>query len=421
MTTKTTFSFVAKKDEREKLELLETTRTDEIEVDGSDAAVSFDVIKGSLTANNKFYLDFGEKAPFHFFKCFPVDPNAVLVDTNNDSETVGDDAYVHPVVWGVAKVTSSKIDTVEVGDEYMAMLPIGESVSFDQAHVDNEGNLVVHRPTTNHGYNVFRKIHPDDALASKQYGDLALASSPGIITGYGLFFNLTRNGFYGADTVVMTAASSKVSLALAVFLKVFLEEEASDDNNKKVRVVGYTSISNKDFCNKTGLYDEVLGYDEVLSTECTKCCMVDVSGQAQTYQMNTKVILKNLVVGNASGTDDKKATFSSFTTYETLKLVLTMMGAPSFITNWLNPTQELYLIMNDAAALKREWGLEKYNKTIIKYGLAFCKAAEKWITIRRCDTESSIEQAYVDIVKGTVPPSETIVLDVAKAVSSRKK
>ena len=149
--------------------------------------------------------------------------------------------------------------------------------------------------------------------------------------------------------------------------------------------------------------------------------MIDVSGRAQSYQQNKKSIVKNFVIGNASGTDDKKATFSAFTMYETVKLVLLMMGAPTFILNWMNPIQELYLIPPDLVAFKKEWGLEKYNKTYWSYGLAFCKAAEKWISVRKCDTESSIEEAFVDIMAGSVPPSEAIILDVVKAVKSRKK
>lgn len=93
----------------------------------------------------------------------------------------------------------------------------------------------------------------------------------------------------------------------------------------------------------------------------------------------------------------------------------------NWLASWLNPVQELYLIMNDAAALKKEWGLEKYNRTVVEYGLTFCKAASAWITVRNCSTEESIEQAFVDVVQGTIPPSETIVMDVVKAVAHRKQ
>ena len=180
------YSFVTKKDESEKK--LELLRTDDGGGGGSsttDPMISFDIVKGSLSANNKFYLEFGEKAPFNFFKCYPVDEkNSTLVNKTTNS-TVGSSAtaYVHPTVWGIAQVKTSKLDNVKAGDQYLAMLPIGESVSFDKAHVDEaEGTLIVDRPETNPGYNVFTKIRqdePDVAYANPKYSDLALACFPG--------------------------------------------------------------------------------------------------------------------------------------------------------------------------------------------------------------------------------------------------
>jgi hypothetical protein len=177
----TSFSFVTKKDECKKLELIQTeSKVCEQHEDGpaaAAAAVTLDVIKGSFSANNKFYIEFGEKFPMFFFKCYPVDKNATLVETG--SMLGSDSPYVHPVVWGVARVSSSNVTGVSVGDEYLAMLPIGESVSFDKVHINEEGNLVVDRPATNLAYNVLQKIHPNNALASTEHGDLALASFPG--------------------------------------------------------------------------------------------------------------------------------------------------------------------------------------------------------------------------------------------------
>ena len=177
------YSFVTKKDGSEKkLELLRTDGGSGSST--TDPIVSFDIIKGSLSANNKFYLEFGEKAPFNFFKCYPVDENnAKIVETTNSTVGSSATAYVHPTVWGIAQVKTSKIENVKAGDQYLAMLPIGESVSFDKAHVDEaEGTLIVDRPETNPGYNAFTKIHqdePDVALANPKYSDLALACFPG--------------------------------------------------------------------------------------------------------------------------------------------------------------------------------------------------------------------------------------------------
>jgi hypothetical protein len=104
-------------------------------------------------------------------------------------------------VWGVAQVTKSSIDEVSVGTKYLAMLPMGETVSFSSACLDPEdsGKLIVHRPGTLEFYNTFNRIDPDDPLASPQDGDLALACFPGIVTGFGLYFRMIHTNCYNAD------------------------------------------------------------------------------------------------------------------------------------------------------------------------------------------------------------------------------
>lgn len=421
------FSFVTKREDRTSIELLQTTASDSKSKGKNDEDdIKFKILKGSLTANNKFYLDFGDKPPFHFFKCYPIVPeqsSLVSSSSNSNDDVVNNENYAHPCVWGIAQVTESQLDNVQVGTKYIAMLPIGESVSFRTPRVDTEDDnvLIVDRPTTNPDYNVFRKLDDED---DEHYEDLALACSPGIITGFGLNFHLRNCDFYGADALVVTSASSKVALALAVYLK-------HNDNPVTKKIIGYTSESNEEFCRKTGLYDEIMGYEDALNCERRakkkmKYVIVDIAGRGEVYNRNIQEpgieIVKLLSIGNASGTANKQSTFASFSMIAKVKLVLTMMGAPSMFSSWMNPVQELYLIFNHMADLKKEWGAEKLRATLNEYERIFCKAAtdEEWISVRTCDTEESIQKAFEEIVQGTVPPSETIILDVVKAVAHRK-
>mmetsp|Transcript_2359 Transcript_2359/g.3201 ORF Transcript_2359/g.3201 Transcript_2359/m.3201 type:complete len:431 (+) Transcript_2359:31-1323(+) len=421
----TVFSFVTKREDRKSIELLQTTASDSKGNKNDEDDIKFKILKGSLTANNKFYLDFGEKPPFHFFKCYPIVPeqsSLVSSSSKSNDDVVNNENYAHPCVWGIAQVTESRLDNVQVGTKYIAMLPIGESVSFRTARVDTEDDyvLIVDRPTTNPAYNVFRKVDDED---DERYEDLALACSPGIMTGFGLNFHLRNCDFYGADAVVVTSASSKVALALAVYLK-------HNNNPVTKKIIGYTSESNKEFCRKTGLYDEIIGYEDALNfewrTKKTKYVIVDIAGRGEVYNRNIQEpdveIVKLLAIGNASGTANKQSTFASFSMIAKVKLMLTMVGAPAMFSSWMNPVQELYLIFNGMADLKKEWGAEKLRATLNEYERIFCKAAtdEEWISIRTCDTEESIQKAFAEIVQGTVHPSETIILDVVKAVAHRK-
>jgi hypothetical protein len=408
------YSYVVDKtdgDTRKTLKLLQTSiPTDDADKEG----IVLDVLTTSLSANNKFYVDFGDKAPFHFFKCYPVDSTkSSLVGASETTKTSITD-FAHPPVWGICKVAKSNNDDVKVGTHYFAQLPMGEKASFATATIDKEDDsMTIHRPETNPAYNVFQKIEPNAAYLSEEYGGLAVVCFPGIVTGFGLYFHLKMNEYFGADTIVLTSASSKVSLALALYLK---EQKAGKN------VIGYTSTSNKDFCDKTGLYDTILEYDDALTTE-GKVVMVDVAGAGKVYKDNmaSNDIVKLLGVGNSSSTPEATSTFSTFSYIATLKMIMSMMGAPNWIRSWLNPTQELYLIFHTTDELKAKWGTEKYKATIEEYTKTFCVAASKWMSTRVCETEDSIETAYGDIMNGNVPPTEAVVLNVAKAVAHRKK
>lgn len=448
-TTVVSYSYVMNRKDSTCIELLQTK--DESTKNGTEkeAVIQFRILKGSLTANNKFYNDFGDKKPFEFFKCYPIDSkisSLVVASSPADKDAKDDDRsatnlekdYVHPVVWGIIEVTKSRLDGVEVGSKYLAQLPIGESVSFSSAKVDPATNnsVIVDRPGVFPAYNIFKKWDGDN----EDYEDLALACFPGIVTGFGLNFNLRNHDYYGADAVVLTSASSKVALALAVYLK---HNNSEDYPGTTKKIIGYTSESNKEFCEKTGLYDEVLGYEDTLKNlESTtgeigdnnnkgkknkmKYIVVDVSGRGEVYKRNVKEpnleIVKVFAVGNTSNTSDDKSTFSILSMFGMAKMILTMMGAPSFFTSWMNPVVEPYLIMTDMAELKSKWGNEKLDTMQKDYTRIFCKAAASngWISIRTCDTEESIQKAFSDIVQGLIPPSETIILDTIKAVAHRK-
>ena len=70
--------------------------------------------------------------------------------------------------------------------------------------------------------------------------------------------------------------------------------------------------------------------------------------------------------------------------------------------------------------MKKGYGHEKLEEMKKEYSLKYCKFAKKYMIVREATTEREVGQAFTDILQGLVPPSETIILDVAKAVAHRK-
>ena len=82
---------------------------------------------------------------------------------------------------------------------------------------------------------------------------------PLFATGFVLDDYLKDNEYFGADTVILSSASSKTSFSLAFLL--------SEDRHCKV--VGLTSAANRGFVEGMGIYDEVVTYDDIESIDAS--------------------------------------------------------------------------------------------------------------------------------------------------------
>jgi hypothetical protein len=126
-----------------------------------------------------------------------------------------------------------------------------------------------------------------------------------------------------------------------------------------------------------------------------------------------------LAVGNSNDISEASSTFKQFSFVGTVKMIMAFMGIKLF-RNWLNPKLELFLVMDILDELKCELGQDKLNDRLDAAMKSFVDAIidNRWMSIRACDTLTSIQQAHIDICKGVVPPSEAVVVDMVKAVKS---
>jgi len=69
--------------------------------------------------------------------------------------------------------------------------------------------------------------------------------------------------------------------------------------------------------------------------------------------------------------------------------------------------------------LSNEWGNEELKKKLEQVTKDFVETASEWIMVRKCETVPSSKKGFQDILEGSVPPSEAIALDVAKAVAGK--
>ncbi len=360
------------------------------------------VDKVGLSANNLFYAQMGEAPFLKFFAVYP------LGEEHKDLANVP--------AWGVATVIESNNPDFSPGEQFRGFLHMTNAVQM-KARRTPEGFQAYGggRDKINQAYNGFLAVDPEGTSPIRGSGekpDLAMTSAPGASSGFILYELLKMHDFYGANSIVLTSASSKLSLATALLLR------DARAGGAVQRVIGYTAGGNADFVAATGLYDEVIGYDEALPPDSAlRHLLVDVAGDAAVYKRGKAQFVKAFAVGGTHG-DAEASVFTAFGPGGFLKMVIDMVG-PQGLKNWasrrLSPRLEMFFAPTVINELLSRWGREEMDRKSDAALAQFVDAAvdEGWIRVVRSETPEAAQEAYRRIVQGEVPPSEAVILSLA--------
>jgi hypothetical protein len=202
----------------------------------------------ALTSNNVTYAVHGG-APLYYWSFFPA----------------SDDGWGVVPVWGYATVTESRHPEIAEGSRFFGYWPSASHLKLVPGRVKAGGfsDMAAHRQALAPVYNSYLPagdVDPADepliSLFKPLYG-----------TGFVLALALHAEAAAGRR-ILITSASSKTGLATAFNLAIH-----------GVKPTGLTSRGNLPFVTSTGLYSEVLAYEDVetLSAE-TPSVLVDFSG-----------------------------------------------------------------------------------------------------------------------------------------------
>jgi hypothetical protein len=218
------------------------------DVDPRPGQVVLKVDRVGMTANNVTYAVFGDA--MHYWDFFPVE----------------DGAFGRVPLWGFADVEKSAVSEVAEGTRLYGYLPTSSHLVVEPVKVDDHGfrDGSPHRQHLPAPYNGLTTTTADPAY-DPRLEDLQVLYRPLFMTSFVLADFLQDNGCFGADTVVISSASSKTSYGTAFLLD-------------GIHRVGLTSERNREFTASLGCYDEVLTYDEVASMPVSCAVYVDVAG-----------------------------------------------------------------------------------------------------------------------------------------------
>lgn len=190
----------------------------------------------AFTANNITYAIMG--AQLKYWDLFPAPEGFGIVP-----------------VWGFGEVIQSRHPDIAEGEILFGYFPMATHLVIEAKNLKRNGfsDGAAHRQTVSPVYNTYSRVTGDAAFAGQQGAYQALLR-PLFMLSFLVDDFLAENEFFGAQSVILSSASSKTAFGLAWLLH---------SQRKPIRVVGLTSASNAGFVRSLGCYDDVMAYDDI--------------------------------------------------------------------------------------------------------------------------------------------------------------
>ena len=214
-----------------------------------DGEILLEVEAFAVTANNVTYAVVGAQPGYSYWNFFPAPEGWGIVP-----------------VWGHARVVASRCADLAVGERVYGYLPMASHLIAQPGKISAGlfRDMAAHRQAMSPVYNQYRRLDADPAHDPARE-DLRMLFEPLFLTSFLIEDTLRRADWHGADSVLLTSASSKTALGTAYVCR---------GNSPAVRRIGLTSAGNVAFVEATGLYDVVMAYDALDTFDGTSSAVV---------------------------------------------------------------------------------------------------------------------------------------------------
>lgn len=328
-----------------------------------DGDVLLKVDTFAFTANNVTYAAFGDAMKYWDF--FPVQSGMGCVP-----------------VWGFADVIESRCEDVQIGDRYYGYYPMASHLKVSPTKTSALGffDASPHRAHLSAVYNFYTNCAGDPGYNNDTEA-LQMIFKPLFMTSFLIDDFLDDNGFFGAEQVVLSSASSKTAYGLAFLLA----------RRTGIKVIGLTSSGNIDFVESMGSYDTAVTYDEVSKLNPNvPTVYVDMAGSGDVRNSVHEHFSDNLKYSCSVGASHWD-----------------QMGSNKDL-----PGAKPTLFFAPAQAKKRseDWGQAGLQKRSAEAWIAFISKAANWTEIIQQSGEKAITDIYGSTVEGTVNPKHGNIL-----------
>jgi Protein of unknown function (DUF2855) len=333
----------------------------------SDGEALLRVESFGLTANNITYAVLGEAMNYWGF--FPA----------------SDPGWGRLNVWGYAHVEKSRHPDLPEGMRVYGYLPCASHLLVEPGRIDAKGffDAAPHRAALPSAYQGYRNVETDPVYSADLEAEHILFF-PLFFTSFLIDDFLADEDFFGADTIVISSASSKTAIIAAYLL-------AKRDGGPTV--VGLTSAGNREFVEQLAVYDSVALYGEVDQLPGDRAVYVDVSGdravRADVHAHYGDRLAHSSAVGITHWTE----------------------MAPG--ADELPGPKPVFFFAPDRITKRGvEWGTATLDRNVAQAWVPFARWASDWLRVERVSTQPEIQHAYLELLDGKVDPTAGTVVDL---------
>jgi len=332
-----------------------------------NGAVRLAVESFSVTANNITYAVVGDG--FRYWDFFPAPEGFGIVP-----------------MWGHARVIESRHPDIAVGERVYGYLPMASHLDVVPGRVSPGGfsDVSEHRQPMSPVYNSYTRLAADPEHDPAREAE-RMIFGPLFRTGFLIEYFLRGQSWFGAEQLVVTSASSKTAMGLA---------SVARQSSPGIRRVGLTSKGNVAFVEASGLYDQVVAYDDLESLALAPSVSVDFAGNAELLARIHHHLADALSQSVLVGATHIEAR-SVFGKSEPLP----------------GPKPQLFFAPDHAVAFFKAHGAEEGGKLVAAAWREFLKAAEGSIAIERLSGLEAARTVFTSMVAGQIDPAKGIVIE----------
>ncbi len=333
----------------------------------SEGSVRLAVESFSVTANNITYAVVGDG--FKYWDFFPAPEGFGIVP-----------------MWGHARVIESRHPDFAEGERVYGYLPMASHIDVRPGKISPGGfiDTTDYRQPMSPVYNSYTRLAADPEHDAG-YEAERMIFGPLFRTGFLIEYFLRGQDWFGAKQLVVTSASSKTAMGLA---------SVARQHSPGTRRIGLTSKGNVAFVEASGLYDEVIAYDNLERLAVLRSVSVDFAGNAdllaQMHRHFDAALAHSTLVGVTH--IEARSTFGGGDA---------MPG----------PKPPLFFAPDHAVAFFKAHGAEEGGKLVAEAWREFLVAADGTIAIERHSGLDAARAVFLEMLSGKVDPAKGIVID----------